>query len=36
MEARFAFRELQETSQLAFLNCSHNREEKAKIGLTEY
>ena len=30
MEARFAFRELQETSQLAFLNCSQNREEKVE------
>ncbi|MCG8044782.1 MAG: zinc finger domain-containing protein, partial [Candidatus Thiodiazotropha endolucinida] len=28
MEARFAFRELQETSQLAFLNCNQNRDEK--------
>ena len=28
MEARFAFRELQETSQLAFLNCMQTKEEK--------
>lgn len=30
MESRFAFRELQETSLLAFMNCSQNKEEKAE------
>ena len=28
METRFAFRELQETSQLAFMNCTQNKDEK--------
>ena len=28
MEARFAFRELQETSQLAFMSCNQNKDEK--------
>ena len=30
METRFAFRELQETSQLAFMNCSQNKDEKTE------
>lgn len=30
MESRFAFRELQETSLLAFMNCSQNKDEKVE------